>query len=241
MSHTDDIQFLIIPKIKRFSGPLFFTRSLEKAGGNIVNNGSFGLIDTGEKKLLVTCSHVLAGFRTELAEDGAMKLCACLDRKNPVVLSLENLIDEDKGADLATFDMEPMLSVCEGRSFFRIYCEHIFPVKKGDRLVFVGYPGRHRTETDHGIVFGTTPHVMIAQDVNHGLVARTTDMMTMDRHLVAEQHENPYGGTSGSPCFVMKNYTSVELVGFVAGDLKMQQLMHFASARHLNSDGTIKK
>ena len=49
MTIVEEMQFLVIPKIRPSSGPLFFTRSLEKAVGNVTANGSFGLVDTGEK------------------------------------------------------------------------------------------------------------------------------------------------------------------------------------------------
>jgi hypothetical protein len=54
----EELEFVIEPQIRGFCGPLFFARSLESAKGNITANGTYGLIDTGEKKLLFTCQHV---------------------------------------------------------------------------------------------------------------------------------------------------------------------------------------
>jgi hypothetical protein len=238
-----DTLFLVVPKIKPSCGPLFFTRSLEKAVCNVTANGSFGLVDTGEKKLLVTCWHVLEEFRNQLCDESDLKICACLAQsKNPVVLDLKNLIDEDRRFDLATFDMEPMLSVCEGRVFFPLNCGHIHLVKKGNRLAFVGYPAMHRSETDDGIYFGTTPHVVVAQDVSdYALIAETSRVMNVERKLLSEQHENPYGGVSGSPCFLVQKNLLVHPVAFVTEHHKGLQILKFTSAKCLNPDGTIKR
>lgn len=53
-----DLEFVIEPQVRYFCGLIFFTKSMETPAGTIVNNGSFGLVDTGSRKLLVTCSHV---------------------------------------------------------------------------------------------------------------------------------------------------------------------------------------
>jgi len=240
-SVVTDATFLILPRIKPSCGPLFFTTSLEVAGRNVTANGSFGLVDTGEKKLLVTCYHILETFRKLLSEEPNLMLCVVLG-KIPEVLDLKNLIDEDKQFDLATFDMEPVLPVCGGRTFFQVNCEHIHRVKKGDKLAFVGYPGINRHETDKAIFWGTTPHVMIAQDVSdYSVIANTSRVMNVDRELLSEKYENPYGGTSGSPCFLVQQFSSVKLVAFVIEHLKGLQIMKFTSLKCLKPDGTIRR
>ena len=242
LSNIEQIQFLIVPKIKPSCGPIFFTTSLEKASGNVSANGSFGLIDTGQRRLLITCWHVVEEFRQRLLREADLKMCVCLDRKNPVVFTINYLIDEDKSADLATFDMSSLLPACGGRSFYRLTCDHIHSVKRNDRLVFVGYPGYLRKETDDGIYFGTTPHVVIAHDLSpFGIISDVSRVMNVERVLLSHQNENALGGVSGSPCFLMENYTFLHLVGFVTGELRSQKLLQIASAKFLNADGTIKR
>jgi hypothetical protein len=205
-------------------------------------NGSFGLVDTGQKKLLVTCGHVVDEFRQRASNVADLKMCVCLDRKNPVVLDIGCLIDEDKSSDLASFDLRSLLPACEGRSFHQLTCDHIRKVEKGDRLVFVGYPGYLRKETDEGIYFGTTPHVVIAQDVSaFGVICDLSRVMSIDRVLLSEQNENPLGGVSGSPCFLMQDYTYLHLIGFVTGEMRLQKILQICSAKFLNADGTIKR
>ena len=80
----------------------------------------------------------------------------------------------------------------------------------------MGYPAIHRSETDEGIYFGTTTHVVVAQDVSdYSLIADTSRVMNVERVLLSERHENPYGGVSGSPCFLVRENLLVELVAFV--------------------------
>ena len=62
-SRIDLLNFVIFPQIKQFVGPVFFFHSLKSEIGNVIFNGSYGLVDTGEKKLLVTCRHVVEDFR----------------------------------------------------------------------------------------------------------------------------------------------------------------------------------
>src|SRR5581483_4201290 len=54
------------PEARRHYRPIFFMRSLVNASKKTsLRNGSFDLVDTGTKKLLVTCNHVWEGFDDE--------------------------------------------------------------------------------------------------------------------------------------------------------------------------------
>ena len=58
-----ELEFVVEPQVRQYCGVIYFTRSLERAQGNVTANASFGLVDTGSKKLLVTCHHVWAEFQ----------------------------------------------------------------------------------------------------------------------------------------------------------------------------------
>jgi hypothetical protein len=66
-------------QVEPYSGPIFFTKSLKTPLGNVTNNGSFGLVDTGKRKLLVTCHHVWQRFQEERGKEPELKMCICLD------------------------------------------------------------------------------------------------------------------------------------------------------------------
>jgi hypothetical protein len=87
----DDLIFIIEPQVRRFCGPLFFTKSLHTPVGNIPHNGSFGLIDTGKKKLMVTCHHVWDTFKKLRSENPELKFGICFDIRRPVVIDVDSL------------------------------------------------------------------------------------------------------------------------------------------------------
>jgi len=68
----------VFPKIKPSVGPIFFAQSLAVASGNVMASGSFGLIDTGKRKLLVTCHHVVEDFRKLQRKQSNLMLCLAL-------------------------------------------------------------------------------------------------------------------------------------------------------------------
>jgi hypothetical protein len=236
--NVDKLRYFIFPKMKLSVGPLFFARSLGRGVEKVVSNGSYGLVDTGKKKLLVTCQHVVEGFRDEFKNDPKLKLWACLSEHHTIAIDLKYLIAEDKQRDLATFDMESMLSDCEGKEFFRLVCDRVHKVKEGDILLVTGYPVRNKRETDEAVFWGTSPHAFIVKDVSYNFfTANTSRVMGLDRKLLSEEHKNPYGGISGSPCFWTKDFEKIELVAFVSEYL--QPALKFAPAKYLNPDGTI--
>ncbi|HTV41501.1 MAG TPA: trypsin-like peptidase domain-containing protein [Candidatus Sulfotelmatobacter sp.] len=235
-----NLRFVLLPRVKLSVGPLFIARSLENRFGRIVANGSFGLINTGKRKLLVTCQHVVEGFKNELTKDNELKLWACLADRHAVVIELKSLVDEDAQRDLATFDVEPMLSEFNGREFFQLICGAVRTVRKGDTLFVTGYPCRNRNETDEAILWGTSPHSFIAKDVSDtSIIAVTSRIMSLERKLLSKETDNPYGGLSGSPCFWTRDFVSIELVAFVSEHLNTMEIMKFTLAKFINSDGTI--
>src|ERR1035441_4870910 len=107
-----ELEYVIDPFAHQFCGPIFFTKSLETAEGNITANGSFGLVDTGLKRLLVTCYHVWDEFQMRSLADSNLRMGICLDTKNPIVFAPTRAIGEDQELDIVTFDMEPLLQAC---------------------------------------------------------------------------------------------------------------------------------
>src|SRR2546425_2396105 len=104
-STVDEIKFWIEPQINPYRGPLFITRSLESpVGDNIITNGGFGLVDTGKKKLLVTCQHVWKKFRDEHNQDSNVRMCVCLEQHGPVVFDQNEPIDQDSNLGVCYYN-----------------------------------------------------------------------------------------------------------------------------------------
>lgn len=242
-----ELGFVIEPELLPYCGPLFFSRSLTSAFGNVTANGSFGLVDTGQKRLLVTCHHVWDEFQKARDKDSQLRLLVCLGRPFPVVLDLEPF-DQDKSLDIAVFDIAPLLQACAGRKFFSL--NHNLPphVHVGDRLFLFGYPGFLRCATAEGVGFGRMCYAVNVSDVS---VSRfVADVSQAKAIYVEEQNrgeeDNPHGGISGSPCFLVQDDRPLRLVGFATSEIafpspESPRLLRFTHARCLNPDGTINK
>lgn len=226
-----ELEFVVEPQVRQFCGAIFFTRSLEKAEGNVIANGSFGLVDTGSKKLLVTCYHVWDEFQKALPENPNLQMCLCLDRGNPVVFSPDKPLGADRDLDIVTFDMEPLLAACGKRKFYPLNQNPARKVAKGDVLVFIGFPGYLRCVVDEALGFGRSPFGVRVCSVD-GLRFHS------DISNVVTQPDE-FRGISGCPCFLVREAKPIQLVGFATSN--WTKYLGFVHARCLNPDGTINK
>ena len=243
-STVDEIKFWIEPQINPYRGPLFITRSLESpVGDNIITNGGFGLVDTGKKKLLVTCQHVWKKFQDEHSQDSNVRMCVCLDQHGPVVFDQNEPIDQNSKLDIAAFDVSPVLAACGGRQFYRLDQNPAPDVTKGDKLVLLGNQGMFRSATGEGLEFGVTTYACEVSDVS-GL--RVVANLSTAKKIYAKQPvrtpesgASQHGGISGSPCFLVRDDRPVRLVGFVTDDWR--DSLWLTHARCLNLDGRINR
>lgn len=227
-----ELEFVVEPQVRQFCGAIFFTHSLETADGNVIANGSFGLVDTGSKKLLVTCHHVWEAFQKAYAESPDLMMCLCLDKGNPVVFTPDKPIAEDRELDIVTFDAEHLVSACGGRKFFPLHENPAPRVTKGNVLCFIGFPGNLRCVIDGALGFGRSPYAVGVHSVD-GLRFHS------DITNVIKQPDQ-FGGISGCPCFSVRSGRPIQLVGF-ATSLLWTKYLGFLHARCLNLDGTINK
>lgn len=234
-----EVGFIVEPQIRHYCGPLFFARSLNSAPGNVIASGSFGLVDTGKKKLLVTCHHVWEEFGAAHRRDSETMLCVCLDKGPPVVLQPDLLIDSDGELDIATFDAEPLLPACSGRTFYPLSHESAPHVRSGDRIAFVGYPGAYRATSEDGVRFGFRMYAVNVSDLNdRHLVADLSRARTVDYEQAAvPENGSLHGGISGSPCFLVQEARPVKLVAFTTSEA--MGILRFTRLRRLNPDGRL--
>jgi hypothetical protein len=227
----DDLKLVVEPEVRQFCGPLYFARSLESASG-VINNGSFGLIDTGRKKMLVTCHHVWNDFQKAQQQNPELKMLVCLDSGPFVVLDAEKPLGEDKKLDIATFDMEPLLGACGGRKYYPLNQKPPRKVERGAVLFVVGFPAHFRTVKDIHLSYGRQAIAMVVADCNHDGSKFISNITSLN--LTSDQ----LAGISGSPCFLGRENFPIQLVGFVTE--AAMNILHFTHARCLSPDGTIK-
>jgi hypothetical protein len=229
-----EMTMLTEPEARQYCGPMFFTRSLEVATEeNIITNGSFGLVDTGKRKVLVTCHHVWEGFQAEYSKDPNVKICLCLDTENPVYMSGNNLIDCDKDVDLATFDMAEFLPACRQLQFFNLLSKPPTVVKKDDTLFLIGFPGCQRKPGNQFIEFGRQPF---------GVIVSTVEDPRFQANVTNVNWEpKKFGGISGCPAFLVTagRANEIQLAGFAQA--VMMNHLFFVHANRINPDGTIRR
>jgi len=236
---------VIGPEIKPFRGTIIITRSMElvSGGDSIIANGGFGLVDTGERKLLVTCHHVWKKFQEERGKNSKVRMAVCLHERSPIVFDKRDPVDQDATLDIATFDISPVLGACGEHKFYPLNQNPAPRVAKGDRLVLLGDQGKFRSLTDAGLGFGVTTYSVQISSVDglrfHANFSKAESNYVMQPVRVPEPNSSPDGGISGSPCFLMRENQPSELIGFVTGDF--MGYLCFTHASCLNPDGTIKR
>ena len=229
--------FEIEGQILQFCGPIFFSNSSELKPLNVCQNATFGLVETSQRKLLVTCYHVWEEFLKLRQNNSDAKIAVLLGGNYPVELKVSEPIGKDEELDLATFDVGSILLHCNKRSFYSLHSYPPPKIKNKDILAFIGYTGESRETSIAGAEFGYTAFGLSVSDVS-GLrvVADLSKTNTIYDRQVKQQ--SPYhGGISGSPCFQLLRNGCLRLVGFATSEaLGLIQMTHAAC---LNTDGTI--
>jgi hypothetical protein len=237
-TYIDDLTFMIVPQINPWCGPIFFTKSMELWTGNHVTaHGSFGLVNTGEKKLMVTCYHVWEEFQNARQEFADLKMCIGLSPEGILTLDAIQPIDEDPKLDLVSFDIGASLKECGHTEFASLDFRHPPPIKKRDLLVLVGFPGRLEADTNIGVQFVRIPYALAIYDLNDRYaLANMTNVKPIKPQVVGQTGHR--GGLSGSPCYVLRPNYGVQLAGFVTSEA--MELLRITLATRLNADGTIR-
>ena len=222
----------------QYCGPIFFRSSREAVPTNVFRNGTFGLVNTGRKKLLVTCAHVWTEFLAAKAEFPEAQLAVLLGQQIPIPISCEP-IDVNTTLDLATFDMEPLLLSCGSRKFFPLFQRGVPVVKPKDILAVIGYLGEAREVSIYGANFGYEFTGISVADVSGPFVCvdltKTKRYCDPDGTLIGPPES--LGGMSGSPAYLLSRGCGLTLAGFVTSDaLGILRLTH---VRCLNEDGTV--
>jgi hypothetical protein len=233
---------IVEPQVKKFCGPLFFTSSNTTLKESIESSGSFGLVSVGEKKLLVTCWHVLygeGGFKEKHSKNPALQFGIGFGGRNPVSVSLDNLlkmkVDDERRCDLATFDVSDALDLVAASNleFFNLNVNRPPEVHRGDVLYLIGFPGKGRIENETSVGFPRQPI-----GVRASLIGKSTFISNV---VNLKLDETDYGGISGAPCFIVREGAPIRLVGFATGFAPNQMnMLQFTYARYIGQDGIIR-
>ncbi len=240
------LSLVVSPQISPFRGPLYFARPQEPAAGaTIIDQGGFGLVSMGNKKLLVTCNHVWKGFLEAKSKDPSLRLHLCfnLEQKHPFLFDVRNPLDQDAALDIVVFDMEPVLALCAGLKFYPLDQNPPPRLKRGNWIIVLGNQGVNRSANAGTLELGLTIYALPVADVSQTgqrFYVGMSDVKITSRQAPARPPQNnSHGGISGSPCFLLSPAPLCKLVGFVT-EFGFDSLS-FTHASCLNIDGTIKK
>ncbi len=245
MPEFDDffLSMTVEPQVRRFCGPVFFASSNETQKGTIGGSGTFGLIDTGKKKLLVTCWHVIygvGGFKEVHSENPEYRFGIGFGGSHPHSLSYDYLmqakVDEERRCDLVTFDVSDdeslQLMAASNLDFYNVKANRPPKVKVGDVIYFIGFPCKGRIENEKSVWHIRAPFGVHANQVGESTFQADVQGLALD--------ETDYGGVSGAPCFIVNESSVVRLAGFVTGySGPSLHMLQFTYARFIDENGII--
>jgi hypothetical protein len=230
---------IVEPQVRKFCGPLFFASSTITPKNTIESSGSFGLIAIGNKKLLVTCWHVLQGFKEKHAENPVLRFGVGFGGSRPFSVSLEDLlkmkVDDERRCDLVAFDVSDALDLVAASNleFYNLNLNRPPRVQDGDVLFLIGFPRKGRIENETSVGFPRQPIGVRASLIGESTFISNVVNLKLD--------ETDYGGISGAPCFVVREDTSPKLVGFATGFAPNQMnMLQFTYAKFIGQDGIIR-
>jgi len=233
----DYITWIIDPAVRKHCGPLLFANSMDVPKGNILNNGTFALVNTGRKRLLVTCCHVWDQFKQLQTEHPDLKFCVCASLKQPWALhKIDSMwVDDDRKCDLVTFDIGCLESECAacGLNFFNIQENPPPKLSEGDTIYLIGFPGKGREDNEDSVGF---PRQAIA--VNATQVGQFSFLADLSKRKMETSF---FAGISGAPCFACSANRPIKLVGFATGFAPNSLgMLQFTYASFIQPDGIIR-
>jgi hypothetical protein len=229
-------------KMLTHCAPVFILRSGVPFPNCIYANGTVALIDTGRRKLFVTCDHVwseFANFRKDNADARMAVICrtgACV----PIYIDDATLIDCDKELDLAVFDANSAEKTMIYKEFYKIYRFPIADPKPGKPISFIGFPAEARRVTEELGNFGYSSFGLIVSDVSDSMILLANN----DPRILRDNRGNQappgdIGGMSGAPAYVRPLSGGFDLAGFVRAGDRSDTDIRLSKASFLREDGSL--
>jgi len=225
--------------------PIFFMPAPDAKPSAICANATVALLDTGLKKVMVTCCHVWEEFLNFRVSTPTACLCTVFVSGwgQPIVISDEALIDSDAGIDLVVLQASPEAWNMGYKEFYRIERWPIPKARVDDPIAFIGFPGGGRHTSDRVGNFTYSAFGLSVSDVSERklLIAGKSN----DKRGLFDNHGNRIpailmGGLSGSPAYVRDGKARFLLTGFVQMGRTSSDDIFLTHASFLNSDGTLK-
>jgi hypothetical protein len=198
-----------------YCGPIFVAPSLNSYPEQMIDNGTCALVDTGQRRVLVTCCHVLDEYEKQHDANQETILAmalgegySCISFKNPK----RHLLDADQDLDLAVLEFDPKdINIPHTKNWFKVSEWPIPNVTNGEHIVFVGFPGAWRTAKGIEYGCGCAAIPLVVTDTNARTIACFRDSTN---EQVLNDMKDCLGGISGSPAYRLTDRGDFRLVGF---------------------------
>lgn len=224
-------------QLMRFCGPIYIAPSRNSQPSQVIANGTFGLVDTGLTKVLVTCYHVWQAFLEEKAKNSDAVLAVVLGTGFKTQIFDPVFIDGDQDIDLAVF-FQWTSDYAGEKSFFPVERFPIPRVETGDIIALQGFPGASWESTELTGRFGAC--------FFGGLVCAANDRKFFVENEAGELRSvltgkslppMDVGGMSGSPAYTFRK--GWKLAGFLREGSTDGGPTFFSHASFLQSNGTL--
>jgi len=200
-------------ELLRYCGPIFVAPSLDSYPADMTA-GTYALIDTGEKRLLITCCHVWDEYVRRHDEDKRTVLGVnlgdqdCIAFMNP----LAHQLAVDRDLDLVVLEFGPdSIAVPHNKSWFRISDWPIPRSEKGEHIVTLGFAKARRTTDGINVTFGCAALPFAITDTSDRSIVVFCDERN---EQVLNDVKNCLAGISGSPAYRVTEMGELHLVGF---------------------------
>jgi len=216
--------------------------SLDKENPTILHNGTVTLLETPQRIIGVTASHVLDCYKNDHKEQKVR-----LQLMNEAVDNLlDRLIDNSDRLDIATFDIDERIISNIGKNVSPLKNWPPQPPQEGRGIMLAGYPACDRFEPRKLCAnFGLFTALGIARVVSDEQITWAIDQ----EFLISSKRVNPLppnhdlGGISGGPLiswFETPNYISYyKLSGIISQANRTLENVIARRADFINDDGTI--
>jgi Trypsin-like peptidase domain len=236
----------VLELLAPFTVMLAITKIENPAAPDVFRNGTGTLVDTGQRKLLVTNHHVYEKFEECRREAPHTRLVMSgVDGQPFANISGETLIASDETRDLAVLAISPSIVEQLGKRFYRATAWPPRRPEVGARVVLVGYPaqGRHALGSGSlGVMPLSIGRTVTSVGDRHFLMANETQ----DSYAHAPDGHEPvtdYGGISGSAAYSVYRLPDkreeLYLCGF-AKEAGFNNTILVAHADFINADGSIR-
>jgi len=211
-----------------FCGPIFITPGPRTCPEQMIDNGTYSLIDTGKRRLLITCHHVWQAYLDCRTKNPDAALCINLGDGTAsiaFVLPERQLIDADADLDLAVFDFEPSqvrlnkTQINHQKKWFSIRNWPIPMASDGEHVALMGFPGKRIKKV--GILCTFRTQVLPLKITHVG--GKQIYIMNEGQNVeVFNDIKGWLGGLSGSPAYTFSK-SGASLVGFVKSGSKQTE------------------